>query len=77
AELQNSIHTADASRYQTWTGHSARVGAAIDLFVYGASVHEIMRLGRWRNDQTVMRYIRRVSMQELPMNRMVTERLKR
>lgn len=77
AELQNSIHAADASRYQTWTGHSARVGAAIDLFVYGASVHEIMRLGRWRNDQTVMRYIRRVSMQELPMNRMVTERLKR
>ncbi|EKR4920332.1 tyrosine-type recombinase/integrase [Escherichia coli] len=46
-------------RYTTWTGHSARVGAAVDMAERGVSLPEIMREGGWRKPETVLRYIRR------------------
>ncbi|MDV1095020.1 tyrosine-type recombinase/integrase (plasmid) [Raoultella ornithinolytica] len=46
-------------RYASWTGHSARVGAAIDMEESGVSLAEIMREGTWRKPETVMRYLRR------------------
>jgi integrase len=50
---------ANKGRYSTWTGHSARVGAAIDMEENGVSLAEIMREGTWKKPETVMRYLRR------------------
>ncbi|EPT8338525.1 hypothetical protein ASU80_20265 [Enterobacter hormaechei subsp. xiangfangensis] len=52
AETQNG-------RYATWTGHSARVGAACDMAERGVSLPQIMREGGWKKPETVLRYIRR------------------
>lgn len=45
-ELVNSI-----------SGHSIRVGAALDLMHHGASMPLIMQKGRWSKTDTVMRYL--------------------
>ncbi|WP_343463658.1 tyrosine-type recombinase/integrase [Pantoea sp.] len=47
-------------RYATWSGHSARVGAAQDMARKGISIAQIMQEGTWTQTQTVMRYIRKV-----------------
>lgn len=47
-------------RYSSWSGHSARVGAAQDMARKGISIAQIMQEGTWTQTQTVMRYIRRV-----------------
>lgn len=39
------------------SGHSMRVGAALDLLHSGASMPIIMQRGRWSKTDTVMRYI--------------------
>lgn len=40
------------------SGHSLRVGAAVDLAWSGASLTQIMKRGRWQTEEMVMRYIR-------------------
>lgn len=45
-------------RYSSWSGHSARVGAAQDMARKGISIAQIMQEGTWSQTQTVMRYIR-------------------
>lgn len=45
-------------RYSTWTGHSARVGAAQDMAKNDVSLPKIMHEGTWKKPETVMRYIR-------------------
>lgn len=50
---------AQNGRYTTWTGHSARVGAACDMSDRGVSLPQIMREGAWKKPETVLRYIRR------------------
>lgn len=47
-------------RYSSWSGHSARVGAAQDMARKGISIAQIMQEGTWTQTQTVMRYIRMV-----------------
>lgn len=47
-------------RYASWSGHSARVGAAQDMARKGISIAQIMQEGTWTQTQTVMRYIRMV-----------------
>ncbi|MDQ0431001.1 integrase [Pantoea agglomerans] len=47
-------------RYSSWSGHSARVGAAQDMAQKGVSIAQIMQEGTWTQTQTVMRYIRMV-----------------
>lgn len=47
-------------RYSSWSGHSARVGAAQDMARKGVSIAQIMQEGTWSQTQTVMRYIRMV-----------------
>lgn len=42
------------------SGHSLRVGAAIDLAWRGASLPQIMKKGRWQSEAMVMKYIRRI-----------------
>lgn len=47
-------------RYTTWTGHSARVGAAQDMTENGYSLAQIMHEGTWRKAETVLGYIRNI-----------------
>ncbi|EKN4689596.1 tyrosine-type recombinase/integrase [Yersinia ruckeri] len=47
-------------RYSTWTGHSARVGAAQDMTESGHSLAQIMHEGTWRKAETVLGYIRNI-----------------
>lgn len=42
------------------SGHSLRIGAAIDLAWRGFSLPQIMRRGRWQSEEMVMRYIRQI-----------------
>nr|WP_264252052.1 tyrosine-type recombinase/integrase [Pantoea dispersa] len=48
------------NRYRTWSGHSVRVGAAIDMAMKKYSTAQIMQEGTWKKPETVMRYIRHV-----------------
>lgn len=43
------------------SGHSMRVGAALDLLNSGASMPIIMQRGRWSKTDTVMRYVERIN----------------
>ncbi|WP_370554252.1 tyrosine-type recombinase/integrase [Edwardsiella tarda] len=56
----------DTDRYTVWSGHSARVGAALDLAASGASIPQIMQAGGWKSSNTVMGYIRRISLTDNP-----------
>ncbi len=51
-------------RYKTWTGHSARVGAAQDMAGRGYAVAQIMQEGTWKKPETLMRYIRNLQAHE-------------
>ena len=44
-----------------WTGcagHSFRIGSAVSLIRHGASVVEILQVGRWRSETMISRYVR-------------------
>lgn len=60
-------------RYSSWSGHSARVGAAQDMARKGISIAQIMQEGTWTQTQTVMRYIRMVEAHKGAMIRMMEE----
>ncbi|MCU3341306.1 tyrosine-type recombinase/integrase [Enterobacter hormaechei subsp. hoffmannii] len=47
-------------RYKTWSGHSARVGAAQDMADRDVSMTQIMHEGTWSKPETVMRYLRKL-----------------
>lgn len=57
--VNDDRETTETGRYQTWTGHSPRVGAAVDMAERGVSLPQIMREGGWKKPETVLRYIRR------------------
>ncbi|WP_350262672.1 tyrosine-type recombinase/integrase (plasmid) [Pantoea sp. BJ2] len=57
---QTSRPETNKGRYASWSGHSARVGAAQDMARKGVSIAQIMQEGTWTLTQTVMRYIRMV-----------------
>ena len=40
-----------------YTGHSCRVGMAVDLAEAGATMAQLQAVGRWKSPQTVARYI--------------------
>lgn len=48
------------NRYRSWSGHSTRVGAAIDMATQKYSTAQIMQEGTWKKAETLMRYIRHV-----------------
>lgn len=62
----------EASRYCVWTGHSARVGAAMDLASKGYTAAQIMQAGGWKTPEMVMRYIRRITIADSVMVQMTT-----
>ena len=43
---------------QPLSGHSLRVGAAIDLLEQGEPLERIMLRGGWQTDSTTMKYLR-------------------
>ena len=52
---------AHAGLMDKFSGHSPRVGMAIDLATYNTPLVGIMQSGRWRIPATVMRYIRSIA----------------
>lgn len=68
----------DVSRYRTWTGHSARVGAAQDMALKGTELTQIMHEGTWKRPEQVMSYIRYIDASKSVMLDIVSsQRLKR
>ncbi|WP_228719027.1 tyrosine-type recombinase/integrase, partial [Klebsiella pneumoniae] len=47
-----------SGRYIKWTGHSVRVGGAIELFRDGYTLEKITEMGNWSDPKMVFRYIR-------------------
>jgi integrase len=47
-----------ASTQQSLSGHSFRVGAALDLLEQGEPLERIMLRGGWQTDSTAMNYLR-------------------
>lgn len=52
------------NRYKSWSGHSTRVGAAVDMATQKYSIAQIMQEGTWKKTETVMRYIRNIDAHE-------------
>ena len=52
---------AHAGLMGNFSGHSPRVGMAVDLATYNTPLVGIMQSGRWRIPATVMRYIRSIA----------------
>ena len=46
------------SEAQPLSGHSFRVGAALDLLEQGMPLEKIMLRGGWQTDSTAMKYLR-------------------
>ncbi|MCC8379105.1 tyrosine-type recombinase/integrase [Xenorhabdus sp. PB30.3] len=61
-------------RYATWTGHSARVGAAQDMTESGYSLAQIMHEGTWTKPETVLGYIRHLDAKKSVMHELVEGR---
>ena len=57
--LQEDLKT--ASNEQPLSGHSFRVGAALDLLEQGEPLERIMLRGGWQTDSTAMKYLRHFS----------------
>ena len=55
-KLQKSIK--DVSSKQLLSGHSFRVGAALDLLEQGEPLEKIMLKGGWQTEATAMKYLR-------------------
>ena len=49
------------SNKQPLSGHSFRVGAALDLLEQGEPLEKIMLKGGWQSDSTAMKYLRHFS----------------
>lgn len=60
-------------RYQAWSGHSARVGAAVDMARAGVSVTEIMQAGGWSRVEMVIAYIRNLESEGSAMVRILED----
>ena len=54
--LQEGLKT--GSNQQPLSGHSFRVGAALDLLEQGEPLEKIMLRGGWQTDSTAMKYLR-------------------
>ena len=49
---------AKLNQHEELSGHSFRVGGAIDLLEAGESLERIMLRGGWRSESTALRYLR-------------------
>ena len=56
-QAQENITLPGNKKPRQWTGHSFRVGAAVDLVESGYSIEQVMRKGDWKSAQASMRYV--------------------
>ena len=48
----------DGAKVKSLSGHSFRVGTALDLLEQGEPLERIMLRGSWQTDSTAMNYLR-------------------
>ena len=65
--LLNVVKKDQTGRYQAWSAHSARVGAAIDMAEKNVGLTQIMHEGTWKKPEMVIRYIRKLETKDGPM----------
>jgi integrase len=58
--LQNKLNAATTQK--SLSGHSFRVGAALDLLEQGEGIEKLMLRGGWQTDSTAMKYLRNWNM---------------
>ena len=56
-QVQANIALPGNKKPRQWTGHSFRVGAAVDLFESGYTIEKVMRNGDWKSVQAGLRYV--------------------
>jgi site-specific recombinase XerD len=56
-QIQTNITQPSNKKPRQWTGHSFRVGAAVDLVESGYSIEQVMRKGDWKSAQAGLRYV--------------------
>ena len=56
-QVQANITLPDNEKPRQWTGHSFRVGAAVDLVESGYTIEQVMRKGDWKSVQAGLRYV--------------------
>ena len=56
-QIQTNITQPSNKNPRQWTGHSFRVGAAVDLVESGYTIEQVMRKGDWRSAQAGLRYV--------------------
>ena len=61
-QISNRIKSAaeHANIHGDFSGHSPRIGTAIDLAIDGAELPSIMHAGRWKSPKTVANYISKI-----------------
>lgn len=57
AQVQANITLRGNKKPRQWTGHSFRVGAAVDLVESGYTIEQVMRKGDWKSAQAGLRYV--------------------
>jgi site-specific recombinase XerD len=56
-QVQANITLPGNRKPRQWTGHSFRVGAAVDLVERGYTIEQVMRKGDWKSAQAGLRYV--------------------
>jgi len=56
-QVQANITLPGNKKPRQWTGHSFRVGAAVDLVESGYTIEQVMRKGNWKSVQAGLRYV--------------------
>ena len=56
-QVQANITLPGNKKPRQWTGHSFRVGAAVDLVERGYTIELVMRKGDWKCVQAGLRYV--------------------
>jgi site-specific recombinase XerD len=56
-QAQENITLPGNKKPRQWTGHSFRVGAAVDLVESGYTIEQVMRKGDWKSAQAGLRYV--------------------
>ena len=56
-QVQANITLPGNKKPRQWTGHSFRVGAAVDLVESGYTIEQVMRRGDWKSAQAGLRYV--------------------
>ena len=56
-KIQASLTLPENKKPRQWTGHSFRVGAAVDLVERGYTIEQVMRKGDWKSVRSSLRYL--------------------